>query len=205
MSIAPQAIRRQQRGERRIATLLDAAAAVFAEQGYDKATTNAVALRAKVSPGTLYQFFASKEALAEALVTAWSPEVTAAHDRAFALDAVAWPVHRIVDRVADTLIALHQARPALRVLLHGSEGPPALAALSKPLHDAVLLRVARLITARSPERTAREASIVAAVVVQQFKGLLPLVLGAPPRQRAAFDAELRRAMTGYLGALEAKR
>lgn len=58
--------RRQRRGEQRMETLLRAAEVVFAEVGYNRATTNLIAARASVSPGTLYQFYRNKEALAEA-------------------------------------------------------------------------------------------------------------------------------------------
>jgi AcrR family transcriptional regulator len=62
--------RRQARGQRRIDQLLDVAARVFAEVGFEAATTNGIAARAGVSPGSLYQFFPNKDAMAEALATA---------------------------------------------------------------------------------------------------------------------------------------
>jgi AcrR family transcriptional regulator len=46
--------KRNSRGERRVASLLDAAGRVFEELGYHAATTNAIAAEAKVSPATLY-------------------------------------------------------------------------------------------------------------------------------------------------------
>jgi AcrR family transcriptional regulator len=55
------------RGVQRVAELLDAGAALFAEHGYDATTMTQIALRAGASIGSLYQFFPSKEALAEAL------------------------------------------------------------------------------------------------------------------------------------------
>ncbi len=60
--------KRTLRGERRVASLLDAAGHVFGELGYHAANTNAIAAEAKVSPATLYQFFPNKEAIADALV-----------------------------------------------------------------------------------------------------------------------------------------
>ena len=66
--------KRNVRGERRVASLLDAAARVFGELGYHAATTNAIAAEAKVSPATLYQFFPNKEAIADALVTRYAME-----------------------------------------------------------------------------------------------------------------------------------
>src|ERR1700719_1418410 len=58
---------KRKRGKVRVAALLDAGASLFAEKGYEAATMTEVALRAGASIGSLYQFFPSKEVLAEAL------------------------------------------------------------------------------------------------------------------------------------------
>src|SRR4051812_843544 len=58
----------QDRGQRRVDSILDAAEEVFAEQGVDAATTNAIAERAGASVGSLYHFFPSKDAILLALV-----------------------------------------------------------------------------------------------------------------------------------------
>jgi AcrR family transcriptional regulator len=49
------------------ATILKAAKEVFARDGYDDAKMSDIALEAGVAPGTLYIYFKSKEALAEAM------------------------------------------------------------------------------------------------------------------------------------------
>jgi AcrR family transcriptional regulator len=74
--------KRQERGKRRIAAILDVAAEVFADVGYDAATTNAIAARAEISPGSLYQFFPNKEAIAEALAARYVAELQATHNAA---------------------------------------------------------------------------------------------------------------------------
>ena len=56
------------RGKQRVAELLEAAAAVFAEKGYEAATMTEIAARARAPIGSLYQFFPAKEALADMLV-----------------------------------------------------------------------------------------------------------------------------------------
>ena len=56
------------RGKQRVAELLEAAAAVFAEKGYEAATMTEIAARAGAPIGSLYQFFPAKEALADMLV-----------------------------------------------------------------------------------------------------------------------------------------
>ncbi len=47
--------------------ILDAAAQVLVEQGFERATTNGIASRAGVSIGSLYQYFPNKEAVVAAL------------------------------------------------------------------------------------------------------------------------------------------
>ncbi len=59
--------RRQARGQRRIDQILTVAEQVFADVGYEATTTNAIAARAGMSPGSLYQFFENKEAIAAGL------------------------------------------------------------------------------------------------------------------------------------------
>jgi AcrR family transcriptional regulator len=49
------------------AALLEAAVAVAAEAGFDRLTVDAVTVRARLSKGTFFHFFASKEALLEAM------------------------------------------------------------------------------------------------------------------------------------------
>src|ERR1700729_2538032 len=75
MTVFVQDRKRNARGERRVASLLDAAGRVFGELGYHAATTNAIAAEGKVSPATLYQFFPNKEAIADALVTRYAMDL----------------------------------------------------------------------------------------------------------------------------------
>jgi AcrR family transcriptional regulator len=58
---------KRQRGHERVAILLEAAARVFLEKGYDAATMTEIAAAANSSIGSLYQFFPTKPLLAEAL------------------------------------------------------------------------------------------------------------------------------------------
>src|SRR5215471_21720441 len=60
-------IPRQARAEETVAAILEGAAQVLEAGGLAALTTNAVADRAGVSIGTLYQYFADKQALLRAL------------------------------------------------------------------------------------------------------------------------------------------
>jgi AcrR family transcriptional regulator len=57
----------QQRSTIRVGRILDAAGDLVAEQGYEATTTTHIARRARVSPGSLYEFFSDKRSVMRAL------------------------------------------------------------------------------------------------------------------------------------------
>jgi len=59
---------KQKRGQMRVDAILNAASERFAEVGYESATIIEIATRADTSVGSLYQFFANKEAILKSLV-----------------------------------------------------------------------------------------------------------------------------------------
>src|SRR6478735_5344216 len=66
--MAPMSKLPRRRKDTRPAELLDAALDVFAEKGFADARMEDIAARAGAAKGTLYLYFASKEAVFEALV-----------------------------------------------------------------------------------------------------------------------------------------
>ena len=67
VAAAPRAPRRA-RGQLRVEALLAAAAEVFAAKGFDAATMTGIAAQSESSIGSLYQFFRTKEDVADALI-----------------------------------------------------------------------------------------------------------------------------------------
>src|SRR5437588_9698986 len=99
---------RQARGRERIARILDAAGQVFAEVGYEAATTNAIAARAQTPIGSLYHFFPHKEAILYALATQYLQDLQAAMETA-AANAADLPLAAHVERTIDTVAAVMMA------------------------------------------------------------------------------------------------
>ncbi|MBL7259866.1 TetR/AcrR family transcriptional regulator [Paractinoplanes lichenicola] len=196
-------VRRQARGERRIADVLDATLALFAEVGYEKTSTNAIAARAGMSPGSLYQYFPNKEAIAEALSQRLVEELRAAHTTAFGeADVTGLPLAELISRVVDPLVAFNVAHPGAKALFGNAAMPAALAAGSRPLQSAVTGRVAAIIRARSPELPLPDAERTAMVAVQIVAALMGPIVAAEGDERAALIAELKRALVGYLESAE---
>jgi AcrR family transcriptional regulator len=193
--------RRQARGERRITLLLDAAAEVFAEVGFEAATTNAIAARAGVSPGSLYQFFSNKEAIAEALGARYAERLQVTYDAAFGPDLAYLPLEVLLDSVIDPLIAFNVANPGFQALLADPGAPQRVAASKQPLNAAILGRIEAIFAARAPFLSPEERARCAQVSMQLFKALLPLVLAADGAERDAIVIEMKKALRGYLASL----
>src|ERR1700692_2707308 len=71
---------KRERGRTRVAAILDAGGAVFAEKGYDAATMTEIAARSNTAIGSLYRFFPAKEALAEAILARYRDHMERALD-----------------------------------------------------------------------------------------------------------------------------
>ena len=68
----------QRRSQVTVTAILDAAARVFEERGFEAGTTNHVAEVAGVSIGSLYEYFPNKDAMVVALVDTGRPPRSAA-------------------------------------------------------------------------------------------------------------------------------
>jgi AcrR family transcriptional regulator len=106
----------QQRARLTVGALLDATARILVKDGYDKASTNKIALAAGVSIGSLYQYFPSKEALVAAVV---DRHMTQMLDlvRDEIVKVAARPVDVAVRRLVTAMIDAHRVDPKLHRVL----------------------------------------------------------------------------------------
>ena len=135
---------RQARARATVSFVLDAAAQVFAERGY-AATTNEIAARAGVSIGTLYQYFADKDALLVALAKRHLDEAQAQLQSVLA-DAPADP-DQLVRRVIETAVDLNRPTALHTVLYQAAPRTPELVAVLDRLRHDLAAVVAALLTA----------------------------------------------------------
>ena len=194
----PVARRRQPRGEKRIELLLDAAAEVFGEVGYAAATTNAIAARAKSSPGTLYQFFPNKEEIARALAQRYLAQLQDAHQIALAPEHAALPLAELIDRMVDPMISFNLSHPGFQALFNTPDDTQRVASKPLPVREAVIDRLSTIFAARAPELEQPDRERTARMVVAVFRGALPLIITSEGAERAAMIRELKRLLFGYL-------
>src|SRR5579883_2899384 len=107
---------RRRRGELRVASLLTAAAEIFAERGYEAATMAEIAARAGARIGSLYHFFPGKEAVADALIRRYRELVDEAFGRIEGRAADS-PVGDLADALVGFFAELHDESRAVVALL----------------------------------------------------------------------------------------
>src|SRR2546430_6815714 len=93
----------QVRGEQRIAAILQAAAQVFYEVGFDAATTDMIAQRAHTAIGSLYDFFPNKEAIAQRLSEQFCEDMRVLFEGILTDELVQVPLSQFIDDILDPL------------------------------------------------------------------------------------------------------
>ncbi len=190
--------RRQARGKRRIASILDAAAELFAEVGFEATTTNAIAARAGISPGSLYQFFSNKEAIATALTERFGQRLQSARAGDDIMALASMPLDDAIDCMVDPLIAYYLEHPGFLALATGADQSPRLAAVTMDFREGVVDRAAAVLAVRLPDTSPETRQRYARVSVQLVWALLPLVGAVPLSERADMIVELKAAVIRYL-------
>jgi len=199
-SAAPARRFKQARSQRTYRALLDAAAAVFAEVGFDAAQTPEIARRAGVSTGAFYRYFDDKRQIflevAQLRLAAATEAVATELDPARFAGGGADEVRRAIDLVIDVLFArVRDEAPFERVLLIMSLRDAevmAIRARADALGLEVLTRVIDQIIPRSVVPNPRAAALVihaaALEIAAERAGL------STGRGLGLSDAEVREAL-----------
>jgi AcrR family transcriptional regulator len=183
---------RRRHGKKRVAALMEAAAGVIAEKGYEAATMTEIAARAGALVGSLYHFFPSKEALAEALIRRYGRIVDEAFER---IDerAASMPVRELADAMIGLLIGIQAESRAMVALL---DARAEWSARRRELRDSALRHIARTLSLKSPALAPETTRHMAAVLLHNMKTMKALV--AEYGETSGAVAELREMTRVYL-------
>jgi AcrR family transcriptional regulator len=198
MSSDPEAagprIPKRARGKERVAKLLQAATAVFAEKGYEAATMTEIAARAGAPIGSLYQFFPVKAALADTLVQSYvallAADLQALEARANRIDS-----QTLVESLFGLLRAHSQERAAVQPLVEAGMSEQDRRTTFRQM---LRRRIAAILRARAPTLGAEAAREMAIVMLQLMKATGSLSDEAGLPGRAAGLRELRALAVQYL-------
>ena len=196
----------QERGERRVEEILDAAEAVIAEVGVEAATTNAIADRAGSSVGSLYHFFPNKDAIIRALAARFEGMMEQLKARSLALETAAVvPLPQMVHGIVDPYVAFLERHPAYLEVYHATGDPRRPGCLSAELHDRIVAQVEALMAARSPDTPPDYRRLQATFAVQYVHRMLEAAWQQPPALRQGMIDELKRVFILHAEMISSRR
>jgi len=190
--------RRQKRGVLRVEEILQAAGALFAELGYDKVTTNMIAARAGVSPGSLYQFFSNKEAIAQAFAADATEQLHRVYDSMLSSEAMTLPLQTFLDTFIDRIVAFNRSCPGYLALELGSTISSSLALALADFQQGLLARQDAILAAYWPQSTGEQRRLPLLVSYRLFLALLPLALQGDEERQKAIVHEMKVVLYRYL-------
>jgi AcrR family transcriptional regulator len=190
---ADRRIPQQERGERRVADLLEAAASELSEVGYDAATMKAIAKRAGASIGAVYQYFPNKEAVVSALRIQYANQM---EERWRHLEeaTAGLAIKERTEVFVDMMVSFMEEHPAYITILDA----PVDSRRDKKTRDQLRERLARVFCARRPAISEEQAYLVASITLQMIKSMNALYAAARRRDRPEIVREYKLALTAYL-------
>lgn len=194
--------KRQARGRDRINQILLAAAEVFDEVGYESTTTNAIAARAAISPGSLYQFFSDKDDIAHALAQRYSDELSTVGSGlqdpppGAGLETVARSAVR-------SIIAFNLAHPGFKALFARADMPPSLRDAVAPVNERLHETVRTVLGDLLPTLSAERLDVTTVVILHTVRALIPPIVAAAEPLRSTLAGELERTVVAYVTSVAA--
>jgi AcrR family transcriptional regulator len=190
----------QNRSRAMVETIVEAAARVLETEGAAGFNTNAVAARAGVSVGSLYQYFPGKQALVAELSRRGAETLLAALEAA--ADRSGSDLEGDIRRLARAAVAWQGARPDLARALDQLEEGLGLASSAEGTSGRIRDLIIRLLAAHqaAPGAILAEA---AEDILALARSLIDRAAARGAIDQPGLENRLAGAICGYLGALQA--
>lgn len=190
---------RQARSQERVKQILDVAEQMFIVEGYGATTTNAIAVRAKVPIGSLYQFFPDKKAIVQALAVRYMEELQQRFNAFHATETSPVALSSYVDRIIDATEKFFNDCPGYHAIFMQVQGTiPELEAIESAADNQLIQDWARTLSQDYPGLDADDYEAIAFVLVKAIGTLLWLSLSQEGILRQRLVAETKRLMLSYL-------
>ncbi len=183
---------KQARGQLRVDEILDAAERLLRTTGWEKISTNHIAREAGIPIGSLYQFFANKQAIAHALVERYIANI----EQAFASlpeDVEQLSPAELVNLVFDRLLLVTQKQDGLHALLMTADENSEIGRISAPIVELLRSNIERVLAVRAPWMKPKERKLHALVSQVTNKALFAQALSMMFKDEAGAKLLLQQA------------
>lgn len=190
---------RQARSQERVNRILDVAEELFIAEGYNATTTNAIAKRADVAIGSLYQFFPDKTAILQGLALRYSKLLYQRLSEPNPETLASLPLADYVDLIIDATDQFFTDYPGYYAIFMPLQGTMPELQTIEAVADAQLIQdMATELSLRNAGLETADCDAIAYVLVKTIGTLLWLALGQEKPFRQRLVAETKRLTLHYL-------
>lgn len=161
---------KQARAQHTVAAILEATARILEEEGLEAANTNAIAARAGISVGSLYQYFGSKDAILAQLARDTELETAEQLEQAAALTR-GQPLPQQVRHLIHRAFAIAFARPQLGHILSFHEARMSKDAAFASATDRMVKIIAQVLEQHRKDHARTDYALAARDVLAIVEGL----------------------------------
>ena len=191
----------QERSKKRVERILDAAAHVFADEGYDAATMEGIAARAETSIGSIYQFFPNKLAVFNALAQSYHERLRLFFDALLTGPVLELPWPQLLDGGIDAFNAFHAKEPAFRAVWVSMHFTAESVAEGEAITREFAKRIEAILAAKLPAVPKAQRPAMATMVVEVLTAIL-IVCARRPDEAEPLVRETKAMLHRYLAAYE---
>jgi len=186
----------QARSSARLTGLLDAAAAIIDEIGYERLTTAMVAERAGASIGTVYRYFPDRIAVVDALALRCVQRLTGRVTELVSDDVVTdW--RRAVESFVDAKAEMYRSEPGFRAIRFG-DAPDVRTPESRPYTSPLAEQLSAVFVDHCSVVRTDELELGLQVAVEIANALLARAFIDDVTGDERFVGQCRSVLTGYL-------
>lgn len=188
---------KQQRGKERVEKILDAAAAVFDQVGYQAATTHLIAARAGTAIGSLYQFFPDKAAIFQAMELRHAERVKAMWEQIDIPSLVQLPLRQMIHLLVMAISELFEQPVSRVVFIQFFLARDIFQSIDDSMTQEAIQFMARMLQQRNPESEAID--LLAEVCVHSSNALILAALrSSDPLHRQRLTQQIEDLLVSYL-------
>jgi AcrR family transcriptional regulator len=189
---------RQERSQRRVASILGAAGELLEDVGYIALTTNAIAAKARTSIGSLYQFFPNKEAVVAELVKDFREELQSFFNSALSPDLARRSITNFVDVVVDGIEGLRDRMPGFSSVFSFRRHGGTVDDQKIQLEHDIMVPLADLLAKAYPDVSEEQRERCMRVVTETTKVLMSKAATESKETQEWMTEELKQMLGLYL-------
>jgi AcrR family transcriptional regulator len=188
----------QDRSRKRALRILDAAARIFADGGYEATTTEAIAKAAGTSIGSLYQFFPNKRAVFHAIASRHLGHARALFDMLVEGPAMELSWDELLSRGIDAFAKMDREDPDFRAVWTNWDVAGQFVVAGQQMNREFARRIETVLAAKARALPKARRAVVATMIVEVATAMLFYAVRRDAAAGEAVVTETKRMLIRYL-------